>query len=436
MARKPILQTIKHSAFLKHNIVFLAGSVGVGALNYIYYPVLSRLLPPTSFGEVQVLVSIFLQLTIFLNVISMVTVHIITNYRDPAQANRVIFELERWAIWAACGLLGIVAVLGPLLRDLLHFESMLPFLALGLSLVVSVPVALRGGYVRGKHKFTQASWAAIIGSAAKIVCSAALVVAGLGTVGAILGIVAAQLAALAYIAFTVLKLGFKRPPNITYWSKPEPAIIVPELMYSAAVFIGSLSITLLMSIDVIAAKYFFDAHTAGLYAAIATVARIIFFLTVPISQVLLASVSLQKTPAQNKAAFLKSLMLTLGLGGAVAAVCAIAPETVVTTLMGGAYAGQSAGLPLLAWALLGISVANLSMSYFLSLRRHGVVFIGIIGFGVTFILLTANHAGVQAIVDSLFWGSIVTLFLFSLYSIKRPSTHDTATTHFNHHSGL
>ncbi|HVI69180.1 MAG TPA: oligosaccharide flippase family protein, partial [Magnetospirillaceae bacterium] len=435
----PILQSIQQSAFLKHNLVFLIGSVGVGVLNYAYYPLLSRLLPPAAFGEVQVLVSIFLQLTIFLNVVSMVTVHVVTNYHDATKANRVVFELERWATWAACGLLILTLLCAPLLRDLLHFDSMLPFVGLGLALVVSVPLALRGGYARGKHKFAEASWAAVIGSAAKILLSAALVVTGLGTVGAILGIIAAQLAALAYIAYKVGNMGFARPEHLNYWSKLEPHVIVPELTYSAAVFVGSLSIALLMSIDVIAAKYFFDAHTAGLYAAIATVARIIFFLTVPVSQVLLTKISLQKTHAQNRAMFLKSLALTVGLGGIVAAVCAIAPQAVVTILMGKGYTDEAASLPLLAFALLIVSVANLAMTYFLSLRRHGVVFVGIMGFVVTLMLLLVRHNDVQAIADSMFWGSIWTLILFGLYTIsttKREAHHDSAATHISHRSGI
>lgn len=434
--RTSVVQTIKRSAFLKHNLVFLIGSVGVGVLNYAYYPIMSRLMSPAAFGEVQVLVSIFLQLTIFLNVVSMVTVHIVANYRDPKRANRVIFELERWATWAACGLLAVIVLCSPLLRDALRFDSTLPFVALGLALVVSVPLALRGGYARGKHKFAEASWAAMIGSAAKIMASAGLVVIGLGTVGAIAGIVVAQIAALLYIAAKAAAMGFARPS--TYFSKPQPAIIVPELKYGAAVFAGSLSITLLMSIDVIAAKYFFDAHTAGLYAAIATVARIIFFVTVPVSQVLLASISLQKKPAQNRATFIKSLGLTLGLGGVVAAACAVAPQTVVSTLMGKAYAGEAESLPLLAFALLIIAIANLAMTYYLSLRRRGVVFVGIMGFVVTLMVMLVHHNTVQAIVDSMFWGSLSTLFLFSLYAIstaKRRVAHDS-TAHIDHRSDL
>lgn len=436
--RESITQYIRHSAFLKHNLIFLAGSVGVGALNYAYYPLLSRMMSPAAFGEVQVLVSAFLQLTIFLNVVSMVTVHVVANYRDMAHANRVVFELERWATWTACGILVAITLASPLLREQLRFDSALPFIALGLALVISVPLALRSGFARGKHKFAEASWGAIIGSAAKIILSATLVALGLSTIGAMLGIVLAQLVALAYIAYKVLKMGFKRPANTSYLSRPRPKLIASELAYSSAVFVGSLSITLLMSIDVIAAKYFFDAHTAGLYAGVATVARIIFFLTVPISQVLLASISLQKKPAENRATLYKSLLLTLSLGGIMAIVCTLAPKTTLTVLMGTSYSEQAGSLPILALAILFTSVANLAMTYFLSLRRQGVVFIGIMGFVVTVMLLLMHHDSGQAIADSMFWGSVLTLFLFSLYTIstiKREVKHDS-TAHIDHHPGV
>ena len=53
------IQKIKDSSFLKHNAIFFFGSIAVGALNYAYYPVVGRLMDPSTFGELQVVVSLF-----------------------------------------------------------------------------------------------------------------------------------------------------------------------------------------------------------------------------------------------------------------------------------------------------------------------------------------------------------------------------------------
>ena len=81
-----VITALRSSDFLRNNTIFFAGSVLVGALNYLYYPLIGRLVSPAVFGEIQTLVSLFLQFTIFLNVLGMITVNIMANYADKEKA--------------------------------------------------------------------------------------------------------------------------------------------------------------------------------------------------------------------------------------------------------------------------------------------------------------------------------------------------------------
>src|SRR5687768_6360387 len=94
------ISKLRRSSFLRHNAIFFFGSVAVGAINYAYYPILGRMMDPTAFGELQVLVSLFLQFTIFLNVLGMITINIVTNYKDSEKAHRMIFEIEKLSAYA------------------------------------------------------------------------------------------------------------------------------------------------------------------------------------------------------------------------------------------------------------------------------------------------------------------------------------------------
>ncbi len=58
---------LKERIFLRHNAIFWSASLFVSFLNYLYYPVLGRLLDPTSFGETQTIISIFTQVDRFLS---------------------------------------------------------------------------------------------------------------------------------------------------------------------------------------------------------------------------------------------------------------------------------------------------------------------------------------------------------------------------------
>ena len=412
-----LVQRLRQSTFLRHNLIFFVGSVGVGVLNYLYYPILGRLMEPAAFGEVQALVSLFLQLTIFLNVLGMVTVNVVVNYRDQRQANRVVFELEKLAVLTGLGLLAGTIIFGSVLRDALQFESVVPFTALALALVVSVPLTFRSAYIRARKQFGVASIAQLLGSASKIVLSVALVAVGLSTVGAILGIVAAQIAALIYASLAAAKAGFHKPPDAAYKRRLDVASILPELRYGCAVLGGSLTITMLMSVDILMVKHYFDPHTAGLYAGVATVARIIFFFTASVALVLMSEVKLANSLAKNRALLYKSLVLVGGIGGAALTLCVLAPRFIIGVLMGNEYNQYASLLPLLACAMFIISVLNLLFAYYLALRRVMVTIIGIIGFVVTLGALFVTHDSLRTVVGSVLIGSIVTMCLLVIYAI-------------------
>lgn len=409
------VDTIKQSSFLRHNAIFFFGSVAVGALNYLYYPVLGRLMPPAAFGEIQVLVSLFLQFTIFLNVLSMVTVNITINHTDSKKAHHIIFELEKLAAYVALGILLVSIVGGEFLRQQLHFHSMLPFVALALAMVTSIPLTFRSSFARGQKRFGIASISQLISAAVRIVFSAGLVVLGLGVTGAIFGIVVAQVGAFLYAARWAARLGFGRPKSANYKTFPNLRLIKPELAYGGVVFGGLLAITMSMSIDIIVVKYYFDAHTAGLYAGIATVARIIFFLATPIAQVLMPLVKIEQPTKKNRQLLLKSLLLTTFVCAGPLILFALRPELVVRMLMGVEYITFSPLLLHLSGAIFVISITNLVFMYYLALRRKMITLVGIIGFAMLLGCMLRWHDSLQAIVDSLLLGSIFTLALAGIY---------------------
>lgn len=412
---RKFVASIRQSSFLRHNAVFFFGSVAVGVLNYMYYPILGRLMEPGQFGEVQVLVSLFLQFTIFLNVLGMITVNVTTNSNDQKKAHRIIFELEKFAAYISVGILLVSIVAGEFLRQQLQFGSMLPFVALALSLVVSIPLTFRSSFARGQKCFGVASISQLIGAFAKVVFSAGLVILELGVAGAIFGIVVAQFVAFLYAARWAARIGFERPADTNYGTLPDVNTIKPELRYGGAVFAGLFFITLLMSVDVIVVKYYFDAHTAGLYAGIATVARIVFFLAAPIAQVLMPMVKVEQSAEKNKKLLMKSLALTVGVCGVVLAMCAVIPGTITTVLMGAEYGLYAELLPKLTLVVFIISIVNLVVMYYLALRQKMIMLVGIIGFVVSMSLMLAWHDSLHAIVHSMLLGSIFTLLTTGIY---------------------
>jgi len=433
-----MFKRFSQSSFLKHNAIFFIGSVLVGALNYAYYPILGRLMSPAEFGEIQVLVSLFLQFTIFLNVLGMITINITANYDSTAKAHRMIYELEKLAVFIAVGILVISIVAGGFFAQALQFDSSTPFIALALALVVSIPLTFRSSFARGQKKFGVASLSQLIGAGVKILFSAGLVIAGLGVAGAMFGIVGAQFAAFLYAGWWAAKLGLERPKLNQYGKLPVLKDILPEIKYSGFVFLGLLSITLMMSVDVIFVKYYFDAETAGQYAGIATVARILFFLAVPVAQVLIPMVTLKQSTRKNNQLLAKSTLLTLGVCGIALIPCLLFPDLILIILMGGQYGELAHLLPILSFVVFIISLVNLIMMYYLALRRKMMALIGIIGFGVVVGLVLVNHATVSTIVYNILLGSILTLVATGIYVLTnfRRGLRNATEDDLDHHSNL
>jgi O-antigen/teichoic acid export membrane protein len=411
------LARARNSEFVRHNAIFFVGSVAIGALNYIYYPVLGRLLEPAPFGEVQTLVSLFLQLAIFLNVLGYLTVNIVANHGDQPNGRRTMLELEKLSL--IISLIGLVAVvlLAPVLQRFFRFESFVPFIILAVAIVVSVPSTFRSAYLRGKKYFGLTSIAGLVAAAAKLAFSAVLILLGFGTVGAITGLVLAQLASFMYAAFKARQVGFDQSLWTNFFRLPDMRLILPELKYAGLVLVCSLTITAFYSIDIIAVKHYFDAHTAGEYAGIATVARIIFFLTASIAQVLLPSVMMRNAAGKNRDILLKSLVLTTLIGGSVLVAFWLLPGLITRLLMGDEYARFAYLLPRLSLVIFIVSLLNLLMLYFMALRRYAIAFIAIMGLAVTCGLIGINHDSLQAIVDSMLGGSVALATLLAAWML-------------------
>lgn len=416
---QPMLQKIKDSSFLRHNAILLAGSVLVGILNYAYYPILGRMLDVEAYGEVQALVSLFLQLTIFLTVLGQVTVNVVANYDDEQERQKVTFELEKVALFMSLAMFVLVAAFGWKLKAFFNFESVWPFMVVMVALVAAVPLNFRIAFLRGHKKFSETSIANLIGAAGKIALSALLVWAGWNTVGAIFGVVLAQVIAFGYAIYAARKAGFFVPPEGKRFSIPDFTLLKPELKYGILVLVGSLTVTVLSSVDIFIVKHYFDAETAGQYAGVSTVARMIYFLTASVAQVLLPSVKINQTPKQNRQFLIKSLALVCVLGGGALAVFTVFADQIITMLMGNEYTRYAHLLGTLSLCMFIISILNLLISYYIALRRYQIGAIVVLGAVIAGLLLMSHHGTLESVVNSLLYGSTGMLGMLVLWFVTR-----------------
>lgn len=413
-----VIHQIWGSQFLRQNAIFVVGSGLVSFMNYLYYPVLGRLLTPADFGEVQAIISFFLQTSVFLSVLSLVTIGVVKRYEDPAERAAVLGELERLAWGIGLGGFIVVVALSPMLQDFLNFNSLVPFLLLALSVLLGIPASFSNAYIQAHRRFGWLSGANLLGAASKLVFSVALVLVGLRAAGAVGGVVLSQALSMLVALALAWRLGRRLPPLTI--ARPNLTLVRPELRYAGLVLVTSLAINILLSSDIIVAKHVFDPHEAGLYAGIATVARIIFFLTGPLAAVLIASVKLDD-PAHNRALLLRSGVLLTGLGGTALAAFALWPAQIVGLLIGTEYQVYANILPLLALALFILSLANLLTYYYVALRRPGVMVAALVATPIAIGIMALHHATPADLVMSLLISSVIlTTLMVGINQFWRP----------------
>jgi len=396
----------RHDTFWRNNAIFFVGSIGVSFLNYLYYPVLGRLLSLESFGELQVLISFFTQITIFIGVLTMISTNIVLNEKNTDVTNRTVNELEKFTLHIGYGLLVLVTLASPLLRDTLKFESALPFILIMLVFVAGISLGFKTAYLRGKNDYMATTIEGALASITKLLASAGLVALGLQTAGAAGGILVAQLIALAYATYKAKQHGYKRSITAT---KPDWSVLRPQARYAGLVLFVSLIVTLQYSADVTIVKYLFSPEVAGQYASIATISRIVLFLTGSFAVVLLSSVTLSRPPAENSRLLIKSFIITALLGGSAALVFAAFPTFVVHVLFGTKYDTLAHLLPLLSFAMFAMSLNNLLATYHIALRHYGVMLYVGLGALATVVAIVISHGDPAAIVRGLAIGSAVML---------------------------
>ncbi len=401
------------------------GSLLVGVGNYLFYPALSHSLSPSPFGEVQALAALFLQLTILLNVMGQVSVNVIANYTDEQKKQAVLFELEKLAFLLISGVSLVLAILSPHLKNALQFESVVPFLVLLLALVVTVPGSFRNAFLRAHQKFGAASVALLIGAYGKVAFGLLLTYLGFKVGGAMWAIFIAQLLTWTYATYAAKKVGYHRP-HAKLLAPPNFRLVFPELRYALLVLVSFGAITLLSSLDVFVVRHFFSPQVAGEYAGISTVAKIIFFFTASVAQVMFTSIKMKGHWRENRRLLVRSFGLVAGLGGVALLLFSLFPKQIVGLLMGSAYTAYASLLSLLSVAMLGFALLNVIVTYYVALRIYAISIILIAGLLFVGVLMAMHHGSLRAVINNLIAACAamgVSVFVWRLLITNRKVTH-------------
>ncbi len=367
-------QLTKNDNLLFHSSIMIFGSAFAKMLNYLLQIILGRHLGPKSYGvygSVIAFVTILLAINDVLSKVIVKYVSKLNALRERARLSYLLRYLLRLSF--SFGILLGIAIL-VLCKPIASYLRIQPLLLVP---VAAIPLfSFLGTFVNGVFVGLERFVSSVVYQN-----TAALVRFCLALLFIFLGYnVLAQIAAIPLA--TMIAAGMFMLFILSY-IKPKPKRFTMKQMVSFAIPVALLSLAtnLMLSIDVLMVKHYFESHLAGYYNALVIFGKIVLFAAMPIGGIVFPKASKFHAKKQQTMELLRSGMVYTGLiVAAIVLVYFVAPTFIVNLVYGSAY--KIAGILGFMGVAYGLITLNWIMaSYNLAVERYSFIpfiYIGLI----------------------------------------------------------
>lgn len=252
---------------LSGSAVMLASSVFVGGMNLIYNFVVAHELGADQFGHASVVYTLLMLLSSVTLTFQLVCSKFVARSDSTAEKISIYHLLHRWA-WVCGIILGVLLALASgVISGYLNLPARNLILLLAGASVFYVPLGVRRGFMQGTYDFRPLALNFSLEVVVKLFGALALI--GTYEVQGVVGAMTASVM-VAYFVGIPRKKYSGGVPGTTLRSGAG------EGLQAATFFVGQVIIN---NLDIILVKHFFDATSAGVYAAVALVGRVVYMLS-------------------------------------------------------------------------------------------------------------------------------------------------------------
>jgi O-antigen/teichoic acid export membrane protein len=404
--------------FARYGLLTFASTTASNVLSYAFHFFVSRRLGVDNYGELSALFAT----TVIASVPATFLVIIVVKYAAEFRAlgdDARIRALIGWitvvmGAFAVAALLLVCAASGAI-AGFLHIGDRLAVVLAGFFIAFFLLSPVLRAVLQGVEDFVGFSISICIEAGGKAVVGVALVYLGFGIRGALIGWIVGVALAVAYTYFELWR-------RYRHAGKLPLYIDVRRLMItSARVGATTLLMTSLVSTDVLMAKHYFPASSAGLYSAASLAGKMLLYLVGFVPTVVLPM-------ASNRAAsglrplpvFLQGTAVLVLLAGAGLTLYATFPAGVVGALAGKAFLRAAPLVLPYGTAMVLIALLNATVNYKMAIHRFDyVVPLAIITVG-EIAAIGAWHGSLQDVIRILIVGN-GGAFVIALYRIGAPS---------------
>ena len=368
-----ILSLLK-SKKLSPEQIFMLSVLAVNGGNYLYNLILGRVLGPAEFADAAVLITFLLVLSFVAMTFQLVTAKFSVIFENETFTN-FVSKIYKNATFVGLGFGALIIVFAGQLQAVFNTSSSSMFTIFGIGVPLYFLMSVNRGVFQGKKEFKSLSITYQAEMLSRLIITLALIFL-LDVQSSVLIAIGILISfGFGLVPFKLKNLNFKKSIAIeASQSKQVKNFFIITAFYELTQIIINNS-------DILLVKHYFDAYDAGLYASLALIGRIVYFVAWMFVMLLLPTVVQLKKEGKATAPILfKYVGYIAAIATAIVIGCALFPETAITLLFGDSYIAMAPLLWKYALATGLFAISNIFAYYYLSLDRYiPVVISGVFG---------------------------------------------------------
>ena len=345
--------------------IFMLSILLVNGGNYIYNLLLGRILGPTEFADAAILITFLLVLSFVGMTFQIVTAKYAVLFKDEKLAT-FLRLITKYASFFGILFGAVIFFFHKELQQIFHTQTSSMFWIFALGLPLYFLMSVNRGLYQGKDVLNKLSLTYQSEMISRLIITIAVVLlipAIPSSIAIAIGIV---------ISFVFGLFPFQK-------SIVKSTIVITEKLVetkSIIIFFGltafyELTQIIINNSDIILVKHYFDNEQAGLYASLALIGRVVYFVSWMFVMLLLPKViQLKKDGKNTLPILLKYVGYIVILSTLIVTFTWLFPEFVVRLMFGEQYISISPLLWKYALATSIFAIANIFAYYFLSIGKY------------------------------------------------------------------
>lgn len=385
MTTSILTHRIRGIAKLSQEQFFMLAMLIVNGGNYLYNLFLGRILGPADFSDAALLITLLMVLSFVGMTFQLVAAKYVVLFSGD---KRILFvrQLIKYALIVGTCVSVAVGLTQNELQTILSTQSNMMFGIFALGLPIYFLMSVNRGVYQGENQLISLSYTYLLEMGSRLFLTLGLLYFIPNYSPSIL-VASGILLSFIWGVFPIKRILhiFKtKAQKVTIDYKPIRSFIIIMAAYECTQIVINNS-------DIILVKSFFDPEQAGLYASLALIGRVVYFVAWLFVMMLLPKViALHKEGKRTDNLLLKNLLAVMALAISIVVATFLFPETIVQLLFGKAYHSIAPLLWKYAFATSVFAMANIFTYYYLSISKYWPV-------------AMAGLAGVGQVLGVFFW---------------------------------